>query len=67
MKIADIQKGDVLVNVDKNGAGYYRVVKVNRVSVDVVGETGNKFRAYPHIFDRKVSDVTSLRAEGVRI
>jgi hypothetical protein len=41
MKIADIQKGDVLVHVDKHGAGFYRVVKVNRVSVDVVGETGN--------------------------
>ena len=54
MKIADIKKGDTLVNVDKNGAGYYRVLKVNQVTVDVVGENGNKVRAYPNMFDRKV-------------
>lgn len=54
MKISEIEPNDVLVNVDKHGAGYYRVLKVNRVTIDVRGENGNKVRAYPHIFDRKV-------------
>jgi hypothetical protein len=54
MKITDIKPGDVLVNVDKNGAGYFKVLKVNRVTVDVRGENGNEVRAYPFIFDRKV-------------
>lgn len=54
MKIAEIKPDDVLVNVDENGAGYYRVLKVNRVTIDVRSENGNKVRAYPHIFDRKV-------------
>ena len=55
MKIAEIEKGDTLVSVDKHGAGYYRVVKVNRVTVDVVHENGAKVRAYPVHFDRKVN------------
>lgn len=55
MKLADIRVGDVLVNVDENGAGYYKVVKVNRITVDVLGENGNRVRAYPAIFDRKVT------------
>ena len=55
MNIQDICIGDVLVCVDKNGTGYYRVRKVNRVTVDVVGENGNAVRAYPLIFDRKVT------------
>ena len=55
MNIQDIQKGDVLVSVDRTGCGYYRVVKVNRVTVDVIGENGNPVRAYPMIFDRKVT------------
>lgn len=54
MKIQDIKPGDVLVNVDKNGAGYYRVLKVNRITIDVRGENGNECRAYPCIFDRKI-------------
>lgn len=54
MKIEDIRKGDTLVNVDKNGAGYYRVVKVNRVTATVRSENGNEFKAYPHVFDRKI-------------
>lgn len=54
MKIEEIKQNDVLVNVDENGAGYFRVLKVNRVTVDVRGENGNRVRAYPHIFDRKV-------------
>lgn len=54
MKIEDIKRDDVLVNVDARGAGYYKVVKVNRVTVDVRGENGNVVRAYPHMFNRKV-------------
>ena len=55
MKIAEIKPNDVLVSVDETGAGFYRVLKVNRVTVDVTSENGNKVRAYPHIFDRKVT------------
>lgn len=55
MKIEDIKPGDVLVSVDARGAGYFRVAQVNRITVDVVGENGNAVRAYPHIFDRKVT------------
>ncbi len=55
MKIDDINQGDVLVSVDKDGAGYFRVLKVNRKTVDVVAENGNKVRAYPHLFDRKIN------------
>ncbi len=54
MKITDLKPEDVVVNVDKNGAGYYRVLKINRVTVDVRGENGNVIRTYPHLFDRKV-------------
>lgn len=57
MSIEDIVKGDVLVNVDKNGCGYYKVLKVNRVTVDVMSETGAEVRAYPIIFDRKSPNV----------
>lgn len=55
MKIQDIAKGDTLVSTDSRGTGYYKVEKVNRVTVDVIGENGNKVRAYPLIFDRKVT------------
>lgn len=55
MKIEEIKKGDVLINVDKNGTGYYLVTKVNRTTVDVRAENGNKVRAYPLIFDRAVT------------
>lgn len=55
MKIESIQPNDVLVSVDENGAGYYRVLKVNRVTVDVRGENGNQIRTRPHKFYRKVN------------
>lgn len=55
MQIEDIKPNDVLVSVDKHGTGYYRVLKVNRVTVDVRAENGNEVRCYPHIFDRKVT------------
>lgn len=54
MKIDQIKKGQILVSVDKNGAGYYKVEKVNRVTIDVTSENGNKVRAYPIMFDRAV-------------
>jgi hypothetical protein len=54
MRIEDISPGDVLVSVDENGAGYYRVLKVNRVTIDAIGENGIKLRSRPHLFDRKV-------------
>lgn len=54
MHINDIHEGDVLVSTDKNGTGYYRVLKVNYITVDVRGENGNVVRQRPHIFDRKV-------------
>lgn len=55
MKIEDMKTGDVLVSVDKNGAGYYKVAKVNRVTVDVISENGNRVRSYPATFDRRVT------------
>jgi hypothetical protein len=60
MKIEDIKPNDVLVSVDKNGAGYYRVLKVNRVTVDAQAENGNQVRAYPEIFDRKINYPVSV-------
>lgn len=69
MKIGDIKPNDVLTNFDKNGTGYYRVVKVNRITIDVVGENGNRVRAYPHFFERKLSydQVGELCAEGIKV
>lgn len=55
MRIEDIKSGDTLVSVDENGAGYCRVLKVNRVTVDVRQENGTTVRARPHVFDRKVN------------
>jgi hypothetical protein len=55
MDRADIKPGDVLVSVDSRGAGYYKVVKINRVTVDVVAENGNTVRAYPSAFSRKIT------------
>lgn len=55
MKINDIKAGDVLVSVDENGAGYYRVIKVNHITVDVMCENGNQVRVRPSNFDRKVN------------
>ena len=49
-----IKVGDVLCSVDENGCGYYRVLKVNRLTIDVQGENGNKMRSYPSMFDRKI-------------
>lgn len=54
MKIEDIHENDVLVSVDQNGAGYYRVLKVCKVMVRVRGENGNTFRAYPNDFNCKI-------------
>ena len=47
MKIGEIKAGDTLINTDENGTGYYRVYKVNRVTVDVLSENGNKVRMHP--------------------
>ena len=55
MQIADIKPDDVLVSTDENGTGYYRVLKVSKITVRVRAENGNEFRAYPHIFDRKIN------------
>lgn len=61
MRIEEINRDDVLVNVDEHGAGYYRVLKVNRKTVDVVGENGNRVRVRPHLFNRRVHyDVPTL-------
>lgn len=54
MKIADIKSKDVLVSTDENGTGYYRVLKVFKITIKVRGENGNEFRAYPASFDRRV-------------
>ena len=53
MKIADIKPTDVLVDTDQRGTGYYRVVKVNRVTITVETEQRRIIKAYPHVFDRK--------------
>lgn len=55
MKIEEITKGDILCSTDSRGTGYFRVDKVNRVTIDVTGENGNHVRAYPFIFERKVT------------
>ncbi|MDE2105647.1 MAG: hypothetical protein KGL39_50940 [Patescibacteria group bacterium] len=69
MKLADLAKGDVLVSVDENGTGFYRVEKVCRRMVKVATEQGHVIRAYPHTFDRKLSSqrVAELRAEGIHV
>lgn len=55
MKINDIKEGDVLVSTDKNGTGYYKVERVNHITVDVLCENGNTARVRAAIFDRKVT------------
>jgi len=55
MWIENISRGDVLVSTDENGSGYYKVLKKNRVTVDVLCENGNRVRMRPHLFDRKVT------------
>ncbi len=54
MNIEDLKRGDVVCSTDSRGTGYYRVLKVNKITVDVVGENGNKVRSYPAMFDRKI-------------
>ena len=54
-QIEDIAKGDVLASTDSNGTGYFRVVRVHPTMVTLIGENGNKVRAYPHLFERKVT------------
>lgn len=62
MKVSDVKRGDTLVCTDETGTGYYRVLKVNRVTVDVRCENGNVSRMRPHLFDRKVTyEVPSLK------
>lgn len=61
MNITDIQPSDVLVSVDARGAAYYRVIKVNRVTVDAISENGNEVRMRPHLFNRKVNYQVDFR------
>lgn len=56
MRIETIKPRDVLVSTDKHGTGYYYVLKVNRVTVDVWAEQGHTSRMLAATFDRKVSD-----------
>ena len=69
MRISFIRPADVLVSTDGHGSGYYRVIKVNRTTIDVMTEQGCCIRVYPEIFDRVVSpeNVKQLHAEGVNI
>jgi len=55
MNIEHIHHGDVLVSTDKNGSSYYKVLKRNRVTVDVLCENGNRARMGAHLFNRKVT------------
>lgn len=55
MKIEDLAKGDRVCSTDARGTGYYLVLKVNRVTVDVKCENGVEMRVYPNVFDRKVA------------
>lgn len=64
MNIEQISKDDVLCSTDENGTGYYKVLKVNRITVDVVGENGNLVRAYPAMFDRKITYPVSAFSKG---
>lgn len=64
MNIEQISKNDVLCSTDENGTGYYKVVKVNRMTVDVISENGNRVRAYPVIFDRKITYPVAAFSEG---
>lgn len=57
MKIEHICIGDILVNTDARGTGYYQVRKINRVTVDVLHESGRPGRMSAHLFDRKVNYV----------
>ena len=55
MRINEIKPDDVLVGVDARGAGFYKVIKTNHVTVDVLCENGNTARMYPSQFNRKVT------------
>lgn len=62
MKLEQINAGDILVNVDKHGAGFVRVLKICKVKIRVRGENGFEFLSSPHLYDRKVNWVPdSLR------
>ena len=58
MHLRDIQTGDTLVSVQSTGTGvdatYYRVLKVNRVTVRARSEYGDEGLFCPQMFDRKV-------------
>lgn len=55
MKIEELSAGDRVCSTGEQGTGYFLVLKVNRVTVDVKCENGVEMRVYPHIFDRKVA------------
>lgn len=55
VRIEHIYHGDILVSTDRNGTGYYKVLRTNRVTIDVLCENGNRARMSPALFDRKVS------------
>lgn len=57
MQIKHIYHGDILVNTDRHGTGYYKVLRTNRVTVDVLCENGNRARMRAELFDRKVNYV----------
>jgi hypothetical protein len=64
VKIEDIKPGDILCSLVDTGATgelgattiYYRVLKVNRITVTVRSEYGREFRAYPAIFHGRATD-----------
>lgn len=55
MHISEMKKDQIVCSTDKNGTGYYKILQVNRITVDVQSENGSKFRAHPMIFDRAVN------------
>lgn len=61
MQIAEIKKGDVVTD----GAQYFKVHKVNRVTVIVERENGYRLTAYPHVFKLKV-DAALFRCGAVQ-
>jgi len=63
MKLENIKAGDILVNVDRHGAGFVRVLKVCKVKIRVRGENGFEFLSYPHLYDRKINWVPELLAQ----
>lgn len=55
MQIEHIYHGDFLKSTDSRGTAYYKVLRCNRVTVDVLCENGNRARIRAVIFDGKVS------------